>query len=95
MRRVLAFILALILFVGVVLGYNTYLNKSIDKYKLYLKSENLYSKAGAKDVFEAVLDKNTILLLGSSEFNYDKTLDMNYFPTEFFNQGGYETNIAI
>ncbi|MEG0392606.1 MAG: D-alanyl-lipoteichoic acid biosynthesis protein DltD, partial [Anaerovoracaceae bacterium] len=68
---------------------------SIDKYKLYLKSENLYSKAGAKDVFEAVLDKNTILLLGSSEFNYDKTLDMNYFPTEFFNQGGYETNIAI
>lgn len=90
MKRIVAFIVAIILFIGIVIGYNLYLDKQIEtnKNKLYylLGDEKFNSIESAKLCLNSKNSDN-ILLLGSSE--------LSSFNKEIFNNGNSDFNMYL
>lgn len=90
MKRIVAFIVAIILFIGIVIGYNLYLDKQIEINKnslYYLISDGKFNSIEVAKVCLDNKDSDSILLLGSSE--------LSSFNEEIFNNGNSDFNMYL
>lgn len=82
MKKVAAFLLALVLTLGTVVGLHVYASKSLDFHNPKFGYWTSSKKFQAPDAIKANLDKNTLVVLGSSELEHGKTTP--YHPQNMF-----------
>lgn len=95
MKKLIGFILAVIMFSLFVFIYNNHLESNLQKKVDVFRQGNAYTTLEVPAVMKEILKNNSMLILGSSEFNPNWQIGQDAFPTLFFNGEGYDLDVVI
>ncbi|NLG10921.1 MAG: D-alanyl-lipoteichoic acid biosynthesis protein DltD [Coriobacteriaceae bacterium] len=95
MRKIVAFLVALLLFAATLVGVNSYYDAVITSARGYLDYDVKNAKLQCLDAVSSSLDENTILFLGSSELDVSDSLNITSHPKNVFHWGNSDFNMML